>query len=273
MREENEVGYKTKPMKYLIISLLFFSTAAFAQEEEDIPDYNTEMRRYVLNPQLDDSLCRNDIKRAKDDIAKGKIAFTQQVGFLFGFLRYEDELKLLCKEAGLYYEIVFLSDVVFEGQTQGCYGFYMDNMITEKYGDDFKPKMHKKADSLFLVNVNSKNKAVQYYNCDERPRLPNELKRTDDYLPDITIEEPKINPKNGWPFFDIGFIVEKDSTITNFYLESFVAQRKRYEKYKDELYNVVVKYIQENYPVWVPGKVLGIPVRTDNNVRIRIINE
>ncbi|HEX2936766.1 MAG TPA: hypothetical protein VHO72_15530 [Bacteroidales bacterium] len=31
--------------------------------------------------------------------------------------------------------------------------------------------------------------------------------------------------------------------------------------------------IQENYPVWVPGKVLGVPVRTDNNVRIRIVNE
>lgn len=259
-------------MRYLIISLLFFSTTALAQEEVEIFDYDADMRKYVLNPHFGDSLCRNDIKRAKEDIAKGKIAFTQQAGFRRS-LRYEEELKQLCKAAGLYYEIDFMSDFILEGQTQGCYGYYMDNVISEKFGDDFKSKMHKKADSLFLANVTKQNKTVQYWDCDERPRLPNESKRTDDYLPDITISEPKINAKHGWPFFDIGFIVEKDSTITNFYLGGFVAQRKRYEKYSNELYNIVVKYIQENYPVWVPGKVLGIPVRTDNNVRIRIINE
>ena len=106
---------------------------------------------YVLNPDSNDSLCINNIKRAKEDISKGKIVFTQQVGFLFGHLRYEAELKLLCKEEGLYYEVDLITDVIFEGQTQGCYGYYMDNIIKEKYGDDFKSKLHKKADSLSLI--------------------------------------------------------------------------------------------------------------------------
>ena len=45
------------------------------------------------------------------------------------------------------------------------------------------------------------------------------------------------------------------------------------EKYKNELYDIVVKHIKENYPIWIPGKVSGIPVRTYNNVRIHIMKE
>lgn len=264
-------------MRYILICLIFFANSVFAQEDIKILNYETDMHKYVLNPDSNDSLCINDVKRAKEDISKGKIVFTQQVGYLFGHLRYEAELKLLCKEEGLNYEVDLISDLICEGQTQGCYGYYMDNIIIEKYGDDFKSKLHKKADSLFLVNVNNQDEAVRYWYCDERPRLPNESKRTDAYIPSVKITEPYIQEKEGrfggWPFFDLGFIVEKDSTVTNFHIGNFVAKHNGNEKYKNELYDIVVKHIKENYPIWIPGKVSGIPVRTYNNVRIHIMKE
>ncbi len=262
-------------MRYLIISLIFLTNAVFAQDDKAILNYETEKHKYVLNPDSSDLLCIDEINRAKEDISNGKIVFTQQVGFIFGFLRYEDELKLLCKEEGLYYEVDLISDDIIEGQIQGCYGYYMDNFISENYGNDFKAKLHKKADSLYLVNVNKQNKAVEYYDCDERPRLPNESKRTTDYIQSIKITEPNIQKQEGeyggWPFFDLGFIVEKDSTITSFYINNYVAKHNENEKYKNELFDIVVKHIKENYPIWVPGKILGTPVRTDNNVRIHIM--
>jgi hypothetical protein len=47
-----------------------------------------------------------------------------------------------------------------------------------------------------------------------------------------------------------------------------VTEAKENEKYEDKLFSIAVRYIQSEYPIWIPGKVNGVPVRTDNNVRI-----
>ncbi len=229
---------------------------------------------YVSNPAKTDSLCISEINKAKFDIENEGIVFTQAVGFLFGHNRYEKELEKLCEEKGLKYAIDLIGCVVFEGQTQGCYGAYMDKSLAEKYGTDFKQIMHKKADSLFLSNVLKNNTAVQYWDCDERPKLPSENIRTSDYIPylsvyDIDIKENK-NEYGGWPFFDVGFIVEKDSTTTNYYIGNYVAELESNEKYKTQLFELVTKHLKEKYPKWIPGSIKGVPVRTDNNVRIHL---
>lgn len=227
---------------------------------------------YVSNPTKTDTLCISEINKAKSDIENKGIIFTQAVGLGFRYKRYEDELIKLCKEKGLRYDIELISCIVSEGQTQGCYGAYMDKTIAEKYGFDFKQKMHKKADSLFISNILKNNSPVQYWDCDERPRLPNENIRTSDYISDLSVYDIDIkeNKKEhgGWPFFDIGFIVEKDSTISNFYIRNFVARLKSNEKYKTQLFKLVTKHLNEKYPKWIPGTINGVPVRTDNNVRI-----
>lgn len=230
------------------------------------------MHRYVLSPNEGDSLCLNDINRAQKDIAKGKVVFTQEKGFLYGQIRYESELKFLCKKVGLVYDVELISDIEFEGQTQGCYAYYMDNFISEKYGPKFKSQLHRKADSLFIENVIAGNRIVEYWDCDERPRLPFETERSNDYLPSINISDLEIKENKteygGWPFIDLGFTVNTDSTISNFQIRYFNAQIEDNKKYKIELYSIAVKHIKENYPIWVPGTLLEIPVRTNNNVRI-----
>ena len=232
---------------------------------------------YVSKPNPTDTLCISDIKRAKKDVEKGKIVFTQRVGFLFGNIRYEKELRELCKQNGLVFDFDVMSDFVFEGETQGCYGNYMDKIIIEKFGAEFKDNLHKKADSLFLARTNLENKYVQYWDCDERPRLPTEIKRTTDEFPDISVADLDIKEckgeYGGWPFIDLGFMVEKDSTISSFYLRNFVPQLEENKRFKEKLIALAVDYIKTNYPVWIPGKIKGIPVRTINNVRIFFIKK
>jgi hypothetical protein len=224
---------------------------------------------YVKSPNPNDSLCISEIQRAKKDINDGRIVFAQSAGLGFGSLRYEDELRKLCEENGLAFDFDLVGCVVFEGQTQGCYGEYMDEIIKEKFGSGFKEKLHIRADSIFLTNTNLMNKTVQYWDCDERPRLPSEAKRTNDYIPNATVSGIDIKGSNGqWPFFDLGFVVEKDSTISNFYVRNFVAEANENEKYKDRLFSIAVQYIKSEYPTWIPGKMKGVPVRTDNNVRV-----
>jgi hypothetical protein len=258
-----------KKMRYLIfISILILlndCSRNAASNEQNVGDRLV----YVKNPNPTDSLCISDIQKAKKDIKDGKIVFTQSAGFLFGNIRYEEELRKLCQDHGLVFDFDLIGCVVFEGQTQGCYGEYMDEIIKDKFGSGFKEKLHVQADSIFLFNTNSMSKTVQYWDCDERPRLPSESKRTNDYIPNTTVSGIDINGSNGqWPFFDLGFIVEKDSTISNFYVRNFVAEANENEKYKDKLFSIAVQYVQSEYPTWIPGKIKGIPVRTDNNVRI-----
>ena len=264
-------------MRIILTLLILTSLTTFAQENKDVLDYKTMMLSYVRNPDSNDTLCRTEIERAKNDLGNGKIVLTQQAGFIFGDLRYENELRRLCIENGFVFEFDMLGCVVFEGQTQGCYGYFMDNFIIEKFGKNFKENLHHKADSLFLVKANEQNKVVEYWDCDERPRLPNEKKRTTDYLPSIKVKNLEIikdeSEYGGWPFFDLGFIVEKDSTISNFHIRYWVAHLETNEKFKEILFELAVSHMKTEYPKWIPGKVIRIPVRTDNNVRIHFVKE
>tara|TARA_B110000114_G_C14975402_1_gene350267 strand:- start:86 stop:889 length:804 start_codon:yes stop_codon:yes gene_type:complete len=262
-------------MKYLIIilTLILFTTCSQNKTREKVNNKLLPDRIvYVENPNDKDTLCISEIDRAKEDIAKGKIVFTQSFGFGTSELRYENELRQICKEYGLMFDVDLIGCVVFEGQTQGCYGDYMDKIIFEKFGIDFKENIHRQADSLFLKNADLNNKVVQYWDCDERPKLPSENKRISDYLTTFKVKDVNIEKDEseygGWPFFDLGFIVEKDSTINGFYISNYVAHLDKNEKFKSKLFEIAIDHIKESYPVWIPGKIKGVSVRTDNNVRI-----
>ncbi|WP_273566293.1 hypothetical protein [Maribacter halichondriae] len=270
----------------ILISLTIFISCVENKKQPvaEIEDSNLENEyvefdpiKYVSNPEKTDTLCISEINRAKDEIKTNGIAFTQEVGFLYGHNRYEKELEALCKQNGLNYEIDLIGCVVFEGQTQGCYGAYMDKVLADKYGLDFKQQMHKKADSLFLQNVIKNNLAVYYGDCDERPKLPSEKNRNSDYIPNVKVENLEIEEDKseygGWPFFDVGFTVERDSTINSFYINYFFEGLESNKKYKNELFELAKNHLKKNYPTWVPGIVNGTQVRTDNNVRIHLIKE
>ncbi len=257
-----------------ILTILFLSSCSEKSnvnnisEKQSLPLFNS----YINNPKETDTLCINEIERAKKDLKQGFIVFTQSVGFGTGQLRYEKELNELCKTKGLVLGVDMIGCVIMRGQTQGCYGDYMDKIISEKFGDNFKQKLHIKADSLFLANCITQNKVVKYWDCDERPRLTSEKERTSDELPSIEVTDIDIikdeSDNGGWPFFDLNFVVELDSSINKFDYSNYVAELNQNEKYKDKLFKIAVSYLKNKYPVWVPGKIKGIPVRTSNNVRI-----
>ncbi|KXX71142.1 hypothetical protein [Flammeovirga sp. SJP92] len=258
-------------MKYILILLALISLSACIQDNKNEQRNRLE---YVIHPNPDDTLCISEIERAKRDIENGKIVFTQTAGFLFGFITYEAELRDLCKLNGLEFDYDLRSCVVYEGQSEGCYGDYMDKIIIDKYGIDFKENLHKKAESLYQISNQLEDEIVQYLDCDIPPRLPNETKQTSDYNLTVTVNRPNIKEKKenygGWPFFDIGFTVEKDSTMSGFHSIKFMAKLKENKKYKDELFEIAVKHIKAEYPIWIPGEADGKQVRSDVNVRVII---
>ena len=261
--------------RLLILMLLLVAFSGWAhnlvRETKTTKKYPQEIE-YVMHPNPKDTLCRSEVVRAQKDVAKGKIVFSQPVGSLTGEIRYEEELQFLCKQYRMEYGHEVWSDCVSDNETQGCYGSYMDKVIIDKYGIGFKKKLVRQADSLFLVHVQFGEKVVKYWNCDERPKLPKESKRTDDLIISLVVSNLDIKKKEGeyggWPFMDIGFVVELNGKLSTFYSGYFAPQLTTNAKFKDQLCLLAVDYIKKHYPVWVPGKIKGIPVRTYNNVRV-----
>ena len=244
----------------LIFSLLVLSGCS------QQPRNTNELLNYVKSPALTDSSCREDIERAEKDIENGEIVLTQTAGFLFGFVRYEDELAQLSEQHGLQFDYDMLSCIVEDGQTHGCYGATMENEIIKRYGPNFRERLHEQADSLFLSNVLANNKSVNSWDCDE------EAKQLADFKPTLIITEHDIKKgtgeNSGWPFVDLVFVIELDSTISNFTTDNFVPMDSTNSLYGKELFALASNYLEQEYSTWIPGTIKSQPVRTNKNVRI-----
>lgn len=252
-------------MKKIII--LLFCVALYSCQQKK-RDWN----HYLENPDKKDTLCILDINRAKNDISNGEIVFTESFGFGSSSLRYESELKKLCIEHGLVFKYEAISCVIFKGQTQGCYESYMDKVLFEKFGLNFKEKLHRKADSLLVVNAKEKGKIITSWDCDEESKLLHKNRSSSNYISiktkNLDLKKDKSNYGGGYPFFDLSFIIEKDSTINSFQLSNYVARNKTNENFKSKLFEITINHLKKEYPIWIPGKIKDIPVRTKHHVRV-----
>jgi hypothetical protein len=251
--------------------LIIFSLVVFWSCTQQ-PRNTDELLNYVKSPAPNDSSCKEDIERAKKDMENGKIVLTQTAGFLFGFIRYEDELVQLSEQHGLQFDYDMLSCIVQDGQTQGCYGATMENEINKRFGHNFRERLHEQADSLFLSNILSNAKSVDSWNCDE------EAKQLTDFRPTVNVTQLNLKKGidkygGGWPFMDIEFIIELDSSISSFKYSNFVPADSANSIYEQELFKLGSNYIQQEYPTWVPGTIKSQPVRTNQNVRLLFAKE
>jgi len=249
-------------------------TIETSTSEQNLENKISDRIAYVMDPKLTDSLCKSDISRAKSDIKNGKLVYVQTAGLGFGFKRYETDLKKLCKENGLEYDVDLIGCVVMEGQTQGCYGAYMDKILIDKFGADFKEKLNQQADSLFLARVIKEEIPIFSWDCDEEPKPILGNKK---YL-ETTLDVPNLDLKRTelaktWPAIDLSFIIERNGKISKFYSNNYISNLKHNEKYKNQLYNIAIDYIKNNYPNWKAGEINGTPVRTDHNLRITFIGK
>ncbi|MEG0931593.1 hypothetical protein, partial [Algoriella sp.] len=69
-------------------------------------------------------------------------------------------------------------------------------------------------------------------------------------------------------YLNIKFIIEKDGHISNIKLDEWVNEYPNNEKYKDDLYKIAKKELQNKYIEWIPGKYLGNNVRTEKKLQV-----
>jgi len=236
-----------------------------------------ELKKYVENPAKTDSLCISDSQRAQHDIANGKIVFCIPTGVGTLGLRQENELRMLCAKNNIVFDFEPYYCMNIAGQTQGCYGGYMDKIISEKLGNNFKEQLLSEADSI----LSTTNKRIYWRYCDTKPTIPgkNMWKSCElDAIIDKKLFE-KLKPQKlnlgcvNWPTVTIGFHIDKNGNPSAYFLSEFdeVDQKSNLE-YKSQLYQTGLELVKQQKK-WLPGQINGRSVNTEMEVTVSFVPE
>ncbi len=239
----------------------------------------TKRFKYIEHVRTNDTLCTSGIKKAERQ-AKDTLCFVVWTGSFGWPLRYENELNDLVKKQGLKFDYEFGSDVAYENQTQGCYKDYMDKKVFERFGMNFKTRLHLRADSLFLVN--HINDTICSWDCDKEPRFINKRIGPDGI--DVEVTLPIKEQRNEWtfkgqkmfavhrPFMDIQFTVDKKGNVSTIKLLDFISQRAENIVFKDQLWDLAKKEILTKYLKWTPATIRGTDVNSSHVLRVQFKN-
>ncbi|MEQ9351448.1 MAG: hypothetical protein RJQ00_02585 [Vicingaceae bacterium] len=277
-------------MRYF--TLIFLSTivscrtTTYTGELTELDSVYLEMSNYIENPKPTDTICLNDIARARQDVAEGKIAINNLLGLERGNRRYSKQLKNLIEKQGLIFRPEGEYCVVYAGQTQGCYSLYMDKIIAERLGTDFKKRIHERADSIYFEQA--KNDTIWNWYCDEKPKLlPDHsaieweigggilflgiILETDVKVPENKIES--VFPSDKYPtFVNVYITIDKNGDVTKFRDDSCRRQEADTTLH-DQLFPIAVDEIKRNYNHWKPGTIRGEPMNTEYEFRVYFKNK
>ena len=264
---------------HLVFFALFLFTISCKKENDEIKNNkvvelvkipNGSNPKYLLNHPKSDTLCSNDIQKAKADIIKYKKLYIKTICLGCDSKPFEDELEDLLKKKKIKQVIEDIGCVVYEGQTQGCYSSYIELKMKEKYGENYFSEIEKEAEKILIKNIKEKDKLLSIYDLEdkEKPKILNpNVKIESDYYTTIKVSLPtKINSSKSL-FVDITFIIEKDGTISNLNVSNWINDTID-EKFKKQLIESAFETLKKDYNNWKPGTYKGNITRTENTLRV-----
>ena len=231
-----------------------------------------DLLRYIDNPCPNDSTCKEGILRAEAQVIRGQIKFLMPMHLATVEARQVQQLRALCNASGLIFDYEGFSCLVNSGQTDGCYGLYMDKIIAQKFGIDFKERLLKKADSMYVAS----SPTVHYTKCDTLPRLYDkdihESLQMDLAIKEELFNKLKVSKYGYYPQVDIGFNIDTTGIPSNYFLNQFIVYDDISEntQYKSALIQLAFDYVKR-FRLWKPGVVLNEKVKTEYNVRISFL--
>jgi hypothetical protein len=215
------------------------------------------------------------VKKAKTDVQKGKLTFCHFAGnMLYEPLRSGNEMDSLLNNFGIGYKEEMTSDVIFEGQTQGCYCDFMKEQIDNKFGKTFIDSLLNVSDSLYVQN--NINDTFYYANCDTRPNYPTDTDMHPDEFSEIFQKdfEKSIKYPAGYikrpnydssAFVDVHLYVDKsgNAVITGYW---FLFDMKTNHKYEKHFEREIQKIMRNKG--WTPATIRNQKVNSDMVMRL-----
>src|SRR5690606_31339506 len=209
------------------------------------------------------------------DVQKGKLTFCHFAGnMLYEPLRSGNEMDSLLNNFGIGYKEEMTSDVIFEGQTQGCYCDFMKEQIDNKFGKTFIDSLLNVSDSLYVQN--NINDTFYYANCDTRPNYPTDTDMHPDEFSEIFQKdfEKSIKYPAGYikrpnydssAFVDVHLYVDKsgNAVITGYW---FLFDMKTNHKYEKHFEREIQKIMRNKG--WTPATIRNQKVNSDMVMRL-----
>ncbi|NOS90818.1 MAG: hypothetical protein HOP30_02745 [Cyclobacteriaceae bacterium] len=230
---------------------------------------------YLKKVSPTDTICLNDIKRAIRDSSGDSALFVFNVDGFSTMLRYENELAQICKSNQLKFKLDIGTDIGYVDQTTGCYQDYLDLILFEKYGKNFKPDLHKEANDLYLAN--HLLDTISSWDCDIRPRC---LSANTHTSISIVVDLPIKAHRKEWvvdkkpmfavyhPFMDLSVVIDKDGNTSGYQLVDFIPARRQNKKYKEQLLAIAIQEIKNKYYKWKPAEINGVLLNTTHVMRL-----
>lgn len=199
--------------------------------------------------------CKLQIDSAKIDVRNGKLVYEDNSGG-WVIIRYDDEMEEILNEYGIEYKETGPNCTL----EQECYGYYMDSMITQKFGKDFIRQVEQKADSLFLSRWETK--IYETWEIDELPFF----KEGD---AEIYIKQRIKFPKN-WDtipmefereFVTVDAFINNEGKLVNWEFHKLYNLKKSNEKYLSEIRGQINQTIKKMNQ-WTPGKLIDKAVNS-----------
>jgi hypothetical protein len=176
-------------------------------------------KEYIDHPNRKDTLCINEVARAKKDFAAGELKFHPGAVWDYPYSRMFPTLDSLCKVQGLIFDPYtgVEHDVGIPGVTYGCYEAFMNREVEKKFGKGFRANIIRQADSIFIAK--KINDTIPYHECDEPTYNCDEQFEHDFFarvkLPDKCGSDSLCNDRNnGACSFRISFVVDTSGHAT-----------------------------------------------------------
>ncbi|WP_170254851.1 hypothetical protein, partial [Phaeodactylibacter luteus] len=198
--------------------------------------------------------CKIQIDSAKIDVENGRLVYEDTKGG-WSIIRYDDEMEEILKEYGIEY-VEIGPNCTLE---QECYGYYMDSIISQRFGKEFIKQIEQKADSLFLSRW--KTKTYEYWDIDESPSYKGDA--------EVYIEN-RVKPPLNWDsipmeferqFIIVEVTISNKGNLDNWEFDEFYNLKESNEQFLPELKSQISQIIKE-MEEWTPGKLIGKDVNS-----------
>ncbi|MBP8238976.1 MAG: hypothetical protein KAX50_03400 [Saprospiraceae bacterium] len=199
--------------------------------------------------------CKRQMDSAKIDVRNGKLLYEDNSGG-WTIIRYDDEMEEILNAYGIEYMETGPNCTL----EQECYGYYMDSIISQRFGKEFIQQIEQRADSLFLSRW--RTKIYESWEIDTPP-IYNEGD-TETYI------EQSIKFPEKWDtvpmeferqFITLNVFVNNQGELTRWEFHEFYNLKESNEKFLPKIQSQV-NQIMAGMVAWKPGKLMDRDVNS-----------
>lgn len=228
------------------------STAIQENEEEAVRNMKPP-GKYCTD--FENEECKRQMDSAKIDVRNGKLLYEDNSGG-WAIIRYDDEMEEILNAYGIEYMETGPNCTL----EQECYGYYMDSIISQRFGKEFIQQIEQRADSLFLSRW--RTKVYESWEIDTPP-IYNEGD-TETYI------EQSIKFPEKWDtllmeferqFITLNVFVNNQGELTRWEFHEFYNLKESNEKFLPKIQSQV-NQIMAGMVAWKPGKLMDRDVNS-----------